>query len=497
MSIIEVDKVAAQSSLISRRARYKPELKRGPEQTQESVQSHPRLSKVVLVAALGSFVAQLNVTVVNVSLSNLAIDLHSSLPVIQWVTSGYLLALALMLPLNGWLVERIGLKRLYVICFSGFTCSSLLCALSWSANSLIAFRVLQGMSGGLMAPMAQLMIARTAGKHFMRVVGYVAVPVLPGPIVGPVIAGTILQHMSWRWLFLINLPIGMLAVALTVLFLPIEVDMPTVIREFDLTGFLLLSPGLVLFLYGSDHLRQGAGIAALLISILLLAAFLRKAWKKREHALIDLQLFRTRVFSASAVTQFTTNGLLVAGQMLIPVYLIRAAGESPGSIGWLMAPLGLGMMCTYRWLRKLTQHFGVRETSAGGALIAFLGTLPLLYLSSQHFNLSILAISQFVRGIGMSAASTPSISAAYASVRKGELPMATTSLNIMQRLGGPALTTVCATFLWWRLMATPLHASVSNAFTVSFALLCVLHALLILAAAALPLTKSLNEFEHF
>jgi EmrB/QacA subfamily drug resistance transporter len=467
-----------------------------PEQTQ-SVRLRPHVSKVVLVAALGSLLAQLDATIVNVSLSDLAVNLHSSLPVIQWVTSGYLLALALMLPLNGWLVERIGAKQLYVICFSGFTFSSVLCALSWSANSLIAFRVLQGMSGGLMAPMAQLMIARTAGKDFMRVVGYAAVPVLPGPIVGPVIAGAILQYASWRWLFLINLPIGVLAVVLAVLFLPNNEDTPAAIREFDLAGFLLLSPGLVLFFYGSDHLREHAGIAALLISVLLLAAFLRKASKKRKQALIDLQHFRTRVFSASAVTQFTTNGLLVAGQMLIPVYLVRAAGESPSNIGWLMAPLGLGMMWTYRWLAKLTQHFGIRGTSAGGALIAFLGTLPLLYLSSEHFNFYILAISQFVRGVGMGAAGIPPISAAYGSVRKHELPTATTSLNIVQRLGGPTLTTICATFLGWRLAAVPLYASVSTAFTVSFTLLCGFHALLILAATRLPLRKSINEFDHF
>lgn len=125
--------------------------------------------EVVLVAAFGSFLTQLDATVVNVSLSSLALEFHSGLRVIQWVTSGYLLALALMLPLNAWLVERIGAKRLYLICFTGFTLSSALCALSWSANSLIAFRVLQGISGGLMAPMAQLMIARAAGTLRLRI----------------------------------------------------------------------------------------------------------------------------------------------------------------------------------------------------------------------------------------------------------------------------------------------------------------------------------------
>jgi MFS family permease len=209
--------------------------------------------------------------------------------VVQWVTSGYLLALALMLPLNGWLVERIGAKRLYLVCFSGFTLASALCALSWSAGSLIGFRLLQGVSGGLMAPMTQLTLARVAGKHLVRVVGYAAVPVLLGPILGPVIAGAILQHATWHWLFLINLPIGILAVVLASLFLPDDDDKKEAAKGLDLIGFLLLSPGLVLFLYGSDHLGEQTGVTTILLSIILLAAFVFKASKDRQRALIDLQ----------------------------------------------------------------------------------------------------------------------------------------------------------------------------------------------------------------
>jgi EmrB/QacA subfamily drug resistance transporter len=406
---------------------------------------------------------------------------------IQWVTSGYLLALALMLPLNGWLVERIGTKRLYLICFSSFTLSSVLCALSWSADSLIGFRVLQGISGGLMAPLTQLMIARAAGKHMVRVMGYVAVPVLLGPIVGPVVAGAILQHASWRWLFLINLPIGVLAIVLASVFLPSHDNGTRSQRRFDLVGFLTLSPGLVLFLYGSDHMNKRGGLVLLLLSVVLLATFFRKALKDGPRALIDLQIFRGAVFSASALTQFTVNGLSFAGQMLIPLYLILDVGMSPSATGWRMAPMGLGMVFTYPWVARLTQRFGIRGTSLRGALIAFLGTLPFLYLSAKHFSLGILAVTLFVRGMGMSAVGIPSISAAYASVRKEELPMATTSLNIVQRLGGPTLTTVCATFLGWR-MAFVHSADTSSAFTTSFALLCGFHSVLILAARRLPLS---------
>ena len=241
----------------------------------------------------------------------------------------------------------------------------------------------------------------------------------------------------------------------------------------------------MLFLYGSDHLGEQTGIAALLLAVILLVTFVRKAWKDRERALIDLRLFRSRTFAASAVVQFTTNGLSFAGQMLIPVYLVRALGEPPSVAGWLMAPLGLGMMCTYPWLGKLTQRFGTRGTSAGGASVAFLATLPFLYLSSHPLNLPILAGTLFLRGMGMSAVGLPSISAAYASVRKEQLPMATTSLNIVQRLGGPTLTTLCASLLGWQL-AIHSSAGVGNAFMISFALLCTLHALLIVAAMRLP-----------
>jgi EmrB/QacA subfamily drug resistance transporter len=457
-----------------------------PEQTLEQDRLDPRVWRIVSVAILGSLLAQLDATVVNVSLSSLAAELHSSLPVIQWVTSGYLLALALALPLNAWLVERIGAKRLYLVCFSGFTLASGLCALSWSAGSLIGFRVLQGISGGLMAPMAQLMLARAAGKHMVRVVGYAAIPILLGPILGPVIAGAILQHATWHWLFLVNLPVGVLAITLAFLFLPDDDKVKVVARRLDLLGLVLLSPGLVLFLYGSDHLGDQTGITSILLSVILLASFVFKALKDRERALIDLQLFGSRVFSASAVTQFTANGLAFAGQMVIPIYLIRAAGESPSVAGWLMAPLGLGMMCTYPWLGQLTKRFGIRGTSAGGATVAFLGTLPFLYLSSHPFNLAILAGTLFIRGVGISAVGVPSISAAYASVPKEQLPMATTSLNIVQRLGGPTLTTLCATFLGWQL-AVHSPANVTSAFTISFALLCSLHAVLILAAMRLPL----------
>lgn len=445
----------------------------------------PAIWKIAVVALMGAFVAQLDATVVNVSLSTLAADLHTSLSTIQWVTSGYLLALALMIPLNGWLVDRIGAKALYISCLASFTLSSVLCGVAWSAGSLIGFRILQGMSGGLLAPMTQLMFARAAGKRFARVAGYAAVPILLAPLLGPAIAGAILTFASWRWLFLINLPAGLLAVAMAFVFLPSDRD-ETEPRTLDFAGLALLSPGLVLFLYGIDHLGEPLGYATCGASLVMLTLFYVTARKKGDAALIDLRLLTGRTFSASAISMFLMSGVAFAGQMLVPVYLIKDCGLSPSDAGWLMAPLGLGMMCTYPLMGKLTDRFGIQRVAAFGALLAFVGMLPFLYLANYGFNQIVLIAALYVRGVGMSAIGIPSISAAYASVARNELPMATSAMNIIQRLGAPVLTTMVASFLGWRLAALQ-ESNQASAFTATFVLLCALHFVLILAALRLPL----------
>lgn len=445
----------------------------------------PSVWKIAGVALFGALLAQLDATIVNVSLTNLAADLNSSLSTIQWVTSGYLLALTLALPLNGWLVDRIGAKALYLWCFSAFTLSSALCGLAWSAPSLIAFRVLQGISGGLLAPMTQMMIARAAGKHMARVAGYMALPVLLAPVLGPIIAGAILQYASWRWLFLVNLPVGVIALLLVVLFLPSDRH-ETTRRNLDWFGLALLSPGLVLFLYGSERLDHLAGRAILAGGLVMMATFLWTARQKGDEALIDLRLFSGKIFSTAAITQFLSNGSMFAGQMLIPAFLIQACGRTPGEMGWLLAPLGIGMMLTNPFMGTVTDRFGVRSVSAGGALLTLVATTPLIYLASHGLNLFVLIPALLLRGMGMSGVGLPSLTAAYASVSRQKMPMATTSLNIVQRLGGPTLTTVCASFLVWKLGSNSSGHAVSTAYAWAFLLLCGLHAFTFICAMQLP-----------
>lgn len=445
----------------------------------------PSVWKISAVALFGGLLSQLDATIVNVSLSNLAVDLNVSISTIQWVTSGYLLALTLVLPLNGWLVDRIGAKALYLWCFSAFTLSSALCGLAWSANSLIAFRVLQGLSGGLLAPMAQMMIARAAGKHMARVAGYVSLPVLLAPVFGPIIAGAILQYASWRWLFLVNLPVGAIALLMAILFLPSD-KQDTRRRPLDWLGLALLSPALTLFLYGAERIGQPAGGATFAAGIAMMTAFLWTARRKGDDALIDLRLFSGKIFSSAAVTQFLSNGVLFAGQMLLPAFLIQACGRAPADMGWMLAPAGLGMMLVYPSMGMLTDRFGIRRVSAGGALLALIATATLLVLAIRGLNLFVLIPALFLRGMGQGAVGLPSLTAAYSSVSRQKMPAATTSLNIVQRLGGPTMTTLCASLLAWKLGSHATGPTVSSAYAWALLLLCALHAFTFVAAMRLP-----------
>lgn len=444
-----------------------------PEREPETLD--PAVWTIAGVALLGPLMTTLDSTVVNVSLSTLGRQLHAPLTTIQWVTSGYLLALALMLPASGWLVDRVGAKRVYIGCFTAFTVTSLLCGLANSAPALIACRILQGMAGGVLAPMAQMMIARAAGRHVARVISIGAIPILIGPILGPVVAGAVLQHASWRWIFLINLPIGVVATALAIWVLPRDAH-ETKRRPLDVTGLLLLSPGLVLFL---DSLERTRAIE-LAAALALLAAFVWHANRRGAGALVDVALFRRPTFTAATCTQFFSNATIYGGQMLIPLYLIVARGASPSEAGYLMVPAGIGMLCFYPFIGTLTERFGARRVSSTGAIVTLLGTLPLALFGGTTLPLAAVCVALFVRGAGQGGIGIPSISSAYASIPRPLIPVATTALNIVQRLGGPIATTILAIFLHARI------ANVAHAFAATFWLLVVVHGMTFLATRRLP-----------
>jgi EmrB/QacA subfamily drug resistance transporter len=418
-----------------------------------------RVWVIAAACACGPLMSGLDSTMVNVSLDTLSSAFGVPLGTIQWVTTGYLLALALSLPLSGWLVDRAGARRIFLGCFAGFILCSVLSGFATSIRVLILCRLMQGIAGGLLAPMMQMMMARHAGRHMARVIGVAAMPVMVGQMFGPSLGGVILGVLDWRWIFFVNVPVGLVAICFAWFALPR--DEVTNSRRLDLVGFAMISPGLALLLQGLVSLAHGDATAplSLIASVLLLAGFTWHALRHPVTALIDLRLFRAGIFRAAAATQFLSNALNFGGQLLLPLWFLKIRGATPSETGLMLFPMGLGIFCGLPIMGRLSERFGARAISGSGAVLSLVGTLPFVFASADT-PYGLLGIALFVRGFGGGSITIPSATAAYASVPRESLGHATTSINICQRFGGPTGSAGLAIFLQFALLhaATPSQA---------------------------------------
>src|SRR5918997_3249735 len=218
-----------------------------------------RLLAIASVVVLGAIMSILDTTVVNVAINTLSRDFETDLATIQWIVTGYTLALATVIPVTGWAADRFGTKRLYILAIALFVGGSALCGLAWSAGSLIFFRVLQGLGGGMLMPAGMTILTRAAGPQRVgRVMAIIGVPMLLGPILGPILGGWLVDDVSWRWIFFINIPIGVVALYLAATILP--KDQPSGTEKLDVLGLALLSPGLALFIYGLAESSSAGGL---------------------------------------------------------------------------------------------------------------------------------------------------------------------------------------------------------------------------------------------
>jgi EmrB/QacA subfamily drug resistance transporter len=414
-----------------------------------------RLSREILVLAavviLGTIMTVLDLTVVNVAIPTLGSDLGASIPAIQWVLTGYMLAFATVIPVTGWAAERFGAKRVWLTALLLFLAGSVLAGAAWSAGSLIAFRVVQGLGAGMILPIGQTILAQAAGPQRMgRVMSVIGVPMLLAPVFGPVIGGAIIGAASWRWIFFINLPIGAAAVLAAWRLLPDA--RPQLGQRLDLRGLLLLSPGIAVFLYAMSEAGNHGGfgdprtIVAALAGVLLIGLFFWHATIKGSTALIDVSLLRRRGFAAAAALNFLLIVALFGSLILIPLYYQVVRHDSPLQIGLLLGPQGVGAALALPVAGWLTDKIGARSVILAGIAIATLGTLAYTQVGARTSYLY-LSGALLVTGTGIGATITPSIAAAFQALSRAETPRATSALNAIQRIAGAIGTALFAIVL--------------------------------------------------
>jgi EmrB/QacA subfamily drug resistance transporter len=401
------------------------------------------------VVVLGAVMSILDTTVVNVAINTLARDFDTSLSTIQWVVTGYTLALATVIPLTGWGADRFGTKRLYMISIALFIAGSALSGLAWSAETLIAFRVLQGLGGGMLMPAGMTILTRAAGPQRVgRVMAIMGVPMLLGPILGPILGGWLVDDVSWRWIFFINLPIGIVALFLSLRILP--KDRPEPSERLDVLGLALLSPSLALIIYGlAQTTAHGFGSAAVLVpalvGVVLLASFIRHALHV-SNPLIDLRLFANRTFSTASITLALMVISVFGALLLLPLYFQAVRGESALQSGLLLAPQGIGAMLTMPIAGQLTDRTGIGKIVLPGFALVGLSTLWLTQLQGDT-SYVLLSIDLFVMGLGMGLAMMPLFSGAMQTLRKAAVARASTTLNIIQQVAASIGTAVMSVLL--------------------------------------------------
>jgi EmrB/QacA subfamily drug resistance transporter len=410
----------------------------------------PYVWKIAGVVILGMIMSILDTTIVNVALRTLSVDLNSSISQIQWVVTGYLLSLAAVIPVTGWAARRFGAKRVYMTSLVLFTAGSGLCAVAASTTSLVLFRVLQGAGGGMIMPVGQLIMAQVAGpKRMGRVMGIVTMPAMLAPILGPVLGGAILQNLHWSWIFLVNLPVGVLAFALAWRMLP-QTDSGEAGR-LDVVGLGLLSSGTTALVYGLSELGTHASFTAptviwpTLAGVVLIGVFIRHALRV-ERPLLDVRLYANRVFGAASLTTFGLGAALFGAMILVPLYYQEVRHESVIVTGLLVGPQGLGMLIVMPLVSRFTQRFGAGRVAIGGVAILSLASVPLAFVGTGT-SIFYISIVLLLRGVGIGFSFMPAMTAAFASLRPSQLSDATPQLNVVQRVGGAIGTAVLAVVL--------------------------------------------------
>nr|WP_232078969.1 DHA2 family efflux MFS transporter permease subunit [Mycobacterium florentinum] len=448
-----------------------------------------RLLRIGAVCGLASMMGFLDGTAVAVAQRTFAVEFGSTQVVVSWTMAGYMLAFAAVVPITGWAADRFGTKRLFMGGVLLFTLASLLCTVAPNILLLIIFRVLQGAGGGIMTPLSYVILTRESGpKRLGRLIAVGAIPFLLGPVGGPILGGWLIGTYGWKWIFLINLPIGLIAFVLAAVMFPKDRSAPS--EALDVTGALLLSPGMATLLAGVSAIPGRHTIAdrhvliPLITGLALIAAFVLHAWCRTDHPLIDLRLLKNQVVRQANVTLLIFAVTYVGILLVVPSYFQVALHQTPMQSGLHLIAMGIGVVVSTPVAGALMDKFGPgRIVKIGFPLMAAgLGIFTLGVARQAAYSPTLLAGLMIV-GIGVGCAATPLSAACVQSLAPRQIARGATLRSVNDQVGSAAGAALMAV-----LLTNQLHrheggggAQLAHAYTTVFA-----------AAAALAVGASVS-----
>lgn len=395
-----------------------------------------RLWIIAGITGAGAFMAMLDSTVVNLAITNFQSEFNAPIEDVQWVITSYLIALAVSLTISGWLGRRFGQERIWIASVIGFCLTSLLCSLAGSLSTLIIARTTQGFAGGIMVPIGQAVLASNADRRQLgRLMGVVGFTVALGPALGPGFGGLLIEYISWRWLFGINVVVGFISLALAQFYL--QKGKRNSQANFDKIGFTLASLGIPLLLFGLTEIssfNSDYSIIATTLGGLLILMYIHHALKA-PSPLIKIRLLSIPHLATGVTIALFTGAAMYGGLLILPLYFQSAFNVSISGSGMLLLIMGLGSALALPVAGTLTDRFGAGIVSLAGGTLLVIGTVPFL-LPVEVLSKPLLIIVLLVRGIGLALAQMPAITAVYVAVSKEDTGDAAVLVNITQRIGG-------------------------------------------------------------
>lgn len=458
----------------------------------------PDLRGALAALIVGGIAAILDSTMVALAIHTLSVELGATSADIQWVSTSYLLAIAVAIPVTGWVESRWGGKRAWAAALLVFVTGSVLCASAWSVPSLIAFRAVQGLGGGLIMPLMQTLAVRAAsGRVTSRMMATVALPMALGPILGPVIGGVILNWLSWRWLFLVNVPLVAVGLWMAWRYLPDDRRARAArSARLDVAGLVLLAAGLAASLLGLTRLAADGGIGHVDVlvpagaGVVLLGVFVARALRPgATEPVVDIRLLRVRSLGSASLVLFGTGAAMYAAMFLLPLFYQQLHGQSVLHAGLLMIPQGVGALAARFAVGRVVDRFGARAVTVASFVLTAVATVPFA-LAGPGTSLWWLGAVLLVRGIGIGAVLIPAMSVAYQDVPHDDVPHATANTRIAQQVGGAFGTAIVAVALQ-SLLDQGATAAFHGAFWWAIGLAC----LAVLPALALPGGSTRREGE--
>jgi EmrB/QacA subfamily drug resistance transporter len=439
---------------------------------------------VGIVFVFGLFMDLLDMTITNVALPTLARDFSASTTTIEWVVTGYLLSLAVFIPVSGWAGDRFGTKRIFLFALAVFTVSSFLSGMAWNIQSLIAFRALQGVGGGMLTPVGMTMLFRAFPPAERAQAGaLLTIPTVVAPASGPVLGGYLVEFQSWHWIFWINVPVGILGLVVAALFLREEKQEKP--GRFDLPGFLLSASGLASLLYAlAEAGSQGFGAPRVLMfgvsGVALLLSFAAVELRAAEP-MIDVRLLGNKLFRATNTVQLVGFGGLMGALFLLPLLLQAEMGLSPFQSGLTTFPQAIGVVLMAQVAGRLYGSVGPRRMMMAGAFGVMLATLCFLAVGLETSQWWIRLI-MFFRGMSFALMFVALQTATYATIRPQDTGRASAIYNVGRQVAASFGVALLATVLSNRLSHH--HAELGDAATRHAALLAFHEAFFVAAVLA-------------